>query len=84
MAKKQTKKPKKRKKPAWASLVPGGKVLPTMPLDELRNVKAVHELLTEKFPGPPVVGYTVRSFRFLKMYGSPARTGCPSSRRTTS
>lgn len=65
---KRTKKPKKRKKPAWASIVPGGKVLPTMSLDELRNVKAVHELLTEKIPGPPVVGYTTRSFRFLKMY----------------
>ncbi len=57
MAKAKLKKPKKpRKKPAWVSMVPGGKVLPTMTLDQLRNVKEVHALLTEKFPGPPVVG----------------------------
>jgi hypothetical protein len=67
---KKTKKPKKRKKPAWLSMVPGGKVLPTMTLEQLRSVKEVHALLTQEFPGPPVIGYAVRSFRFLELYGA--------------
>ena len=68
MAKHNKKKPKKRKKPAWMALLPGGKVRPTMTLEQLRNVKNLHGLLTETIPGPPAIGYAIRSFRFLEMY----------------
>lgn len=69
MAKAKPKKLKKRKKkPSWLSMVPGGKVLPTMTLEQLRSVKEVHALLTETFPGPPIIGYGICSFRFRKMF----------------
>jgi hypothetical protein len=69
MAKAKPKKPKKpKKKPGWLSMVPGGKVLPTMTLDQLRSIKEAHALLTETFPGPPIVGYAIRSFRFCEMF----------------
>jgi hypothetical protein len=69
VAKAKPKKPKKpKRRPAWLSMVPGGKVLPTMTLEQLRSVKEVHALLTETFPGPPVIGYAIRSFRFCKMF----------------
>jgi hypothetical protein len=68
MAKAKPKKSKKPKKPAWLSIVPGGKVLPTMTLDQLRGVKEAHSLLTETFPGPPIIGYAIRSFRFCEMF----------------
>ncbi|MDX2054405.1 MAG: hypothetical protein SFV15_18535 [Polyangiaceae bacterium] len=60
----------KKKKPAWRGMVPGGKVLPSMTLDELRNVKHAHAFLTEAFPGPPIIGYTVRSFRFCQLFAT--------------
>ncbi len=64
--KKVRKKPSQ--KPAWMSMVPGGKVLPSMTLEQLRSVKVNHRLLTEGFPGPPVIGYSIRSFRFLRLF----------------
>lgn len=51
-------------------MVPGGKILPSMTLDQLRAMKDVHALLTEKTDGPPVIGYAIRSFRFLQMFGA--------------
>lgn len=39
-----------------------------MTLDQLRSIKQAHALLTESFPGPPIIGYAIRSFRFCELY----------------
>lgn len=66
---KKNPKPAQRARAAWTALVPGGPGrIPMMSLEELRNVKEFHTLITEKFPGPPAVGYAIRSFRLLKLF----------------
>ena len=51
-------------------MVPGGEILPSMTLEQLSAMKNVHALLTAKFDGPPVLGYAIRSFHFLEMFGA--------------
>ncbi len=78
------KKPKRKRKPAWRAIVPGGKILPSMTFDELRVMKESHRLLTQEFKGPPAIGRSIRAFRMLQLFGAacavegkhPALTRC--------
>lgn len=84
MSKHKTKAPRRKRNPAWHALVPGGKILPSMTLEQLRAVKDMHAQLTAGFEGPKVIGYAIRAFRFLEMFGAacilenkhPALTRC--------
>lgn len=78
------KKPKRKRKPAWRTFIPGGKILPSMTFDELRAMKETHRLLTQEFKGPPAIGRSIRAFRMLQLFGAacavegkhPALTRC--------
>lgn len=59
-----------KRKPTWASMLPRGTQLSDFTLNELRNFKQVHAVLTERLPGPPAISYLVQSFRFLQMFAT--------------
>lgn len=71
MAKSKTRTPKptkKRVKPAWLTMTPGGRGLPPLSLEQLAKLDDSHPLLSEAFPGPPELGARVRAFRVLMMH----------------
>jgi hypothetical protein len=57
------------KRAAWLSILPGNLDPSRFTLDELRSVKAVHALLTEKIKGPPGFPEYMRAYRFLLFFG---------------
>lgn len=75
---------KKRRKPAWRVMIPGGKLLPSMTLDQLRAMKDAHAYLTRPIAGPPRIALAIQGFRYLEMFGAaclvenkyPALTRC--------
>jgi len=56
-------------KSEWLSFLPGGLAPANFSLDELRNVKQVHSLLTEPIAGPAGMAYYIRGFRYLLFFG---------------
>src|SRR5690606_11585204 len=73
----------KKQRPAWLSMVQGGQGPPTTSLDELREMKDVHGLLTAPIAGPPALAYAIQSFRLFQMFGitSVSQNRPPSLRR---
>lgn len=68
-SKARTPKPaKKRVKPAWLTMTPGGRGLPPLSLEQLAKLEDSHPLLSEAFPGPPELGASVRALRMLMMH----------------
>jgi hypothetical protein len=57
-----------KKKPAWLSILPPGAA--EMTLDELRNVKKLHEFLTQPVPGPAPIAEFIRGFHYLLLFGA--------------